>query len=612
MRRFLVLLVLLLAACDGGRPAAPGSLRLGYDGRGLLNLPLAGDTIWALDPGPLELSPAQGVGPATIEVRASGPDLPDQPLVSYELAWSGDLSGVLRVDWPLVRVSGQVFEDAGVNAALPAAALPEAAGGEEAGRVVVRYRSAAAAQGLEAGDATLRILESSDPEALLAGLQEDPNVVWAELDGQVHALGEPADEYYPLEWHLRKTGARWAYLASLPDPVTVAVIDTGVRYDHPDLAGRLWTGADGAYDFVNDDDDPTDEGDNHNPTMGSHGTHVTGIIAARSGVNVLPPVCYDDEGNPICSQTGLVGLTWPAAVTVLPLRVLDENGNGSYSAVAAAIRYAAGLSVEWLGKTLVNPHPAAIINLSLGAAGYSETMCEAVADAVAAGALVVAAAGNNGASTYYYPASCPGAISVAATDNTVGDPQPTWYSEHNDLVDISAPGGDTRQDADEDGYPDGVLSTTWNFQTNTPNYAFYMGTSQASPQIAAALALLMASGQSAEQAWETLKNTATDLGEPGYDPYYGHGFPNVPAALGLTLPPGPYLVHFEGPARRWVRTDADGRFSTYLPSGDYRLEACRDDTENGFCDGNESRAGARGEILPQPAQTVAPLRLNSP
>jgi len=564
MRRLLLLLTVLLAACNSGLPSAPESLTLGYDGRGRLNLPLANGTVWTLGPGELELSPDRGIGPATIEIQASGNDLPDQPQVAYELPWGGDLDGVLRVTWPLVHVTGQVVEANTVSAAIPVAGLaaakeqPEDAG-STGGRVIVRYRSAALApQGaLAAGSPELRLLETDDPEGLLEDLSKDPNVLWAELDGQVHALGEPGDEYYPLEWHLRRTGARWAYLADFANPVTVAVIDTGVRYDHPDLAERLWDGAEGAYDFVDGDTDPTDPGDTHNPTIGSHGTHVTGIITARSGANTLPPDCYDDEGNPTCSLSGVVGVGWPAQVTVLPLRVLDESGNGTYSAVAAAIRYAAGLTVTWGDQTLTNPHPAAVINLSLGGPGYSEAMCEAVADATAAGALVVAAAGNSGTTSYFYPASCPGAISVAATDNAVGNPQPTWYTQHNDAVDISAPGGDTYQDADGDGYPDGVLSTTWDFSENLPNYAFYMGTSQASPQVAASLALLIANGQSPSSAWQTLKGTATDLGEPGCDPYYGHGFVNLPAALSLTLPPGPYLVHFDGPTDRWLPTQME-------------------------------------------------------
>ncbi|WP_457637217.1 S8 family serine peptidase [Oceanithermus sp.] len=615
MRRLSLLLLLLLNACNSGLPQAPDFLRLGYDGRGQINLPVADDTVWSLEQGGLQVFPQQGIGPATIRLQANGKELPDQPQIVYHLTWGGDLHGNLNVTWPLVHVTGQVVEPVTTTATIPATGLAIAKEKPQTTkRVIVRYRSASVApQGTTAaGTPELRLLESSDPEGLLKELARDPNVLWAELDGQVHALGEPADQYYPLEWHLRKTGARWAYLANYANPVTVAVIDTGVRYDHPDLAGRLWGSADGAYDFVEADPDPTDPDDVNNPSFGSHGTHVTGIITARSGINQLPPSCYDAEGNPICSESGVVGLTWPAPVTVLPLRVLDSSGNGNFSAVAAAIRYAAGLPVSWNGVTLTNPHPASVINLSLGGPAYSQAMCEAVADATEAGALVVAAAGNSGESAYFYPASCPGAISVAATDNSNGNPLPTWYSEHNEQVDISAPGGDTNQDADGDGYPDGVLSTTWNYQEGRPNYAFYMGTSQASPQVAAALALLVAGGQTPAEAWEKLKASATDLGQPGRDDYYGYGFLNLPKALSLTLPPGPYRLHFSGPTDRWIGTDANGSFSTYLPSGSYRLTACRDDSQNGFCDSGEPARQSDAEIEPRPEQNLPPLRLKYP
>ena len=611
MRRFLLALLLAgLAACSSGLPAAPRELTLNFDGRGTLDLPVPDGTVWKIQAPPeLRVEPVQGIGPARITLEAPLERAPNLPAERFALGWQGDLQGPLTVRWPLVRVEGRVDEAPAALAgpSPPARPLLEPAPAPAPTRVLVRYRDAEAAPlgAKPAGTPTLRILEAEDPAALLARLRSDPNVVWAELDGTVRALGEPGDEYYPLEWHLRRTGARWAYLGSYPGPVTVAVVDTGVRFDHPDLAGRLWGPADGAYDFVDDDTDPTDPGDGRNPAAGSHGTHVTGIVTARTGANPPFPGCPD------CSPTGVAGLAWPADVRVLPLRVLDETGNGSFSAVAAALRYAAGLPVDWSGQTLSNPHPARVINLSLGATLFSNAMCEAVADARAAGALVVAAAGNSGGRAYFYPASCPGAVAVAAVDNAAGEPKPTWYSQHNDRITLSAPGGDVQQDADADGYPDGVLSTTWNFQTNRPNYAFYMGTSQASPQAAAALALLLAQDPAldADTALERLIQAATDLGEPGFDEFYGHGILNLPAALALELPPGPYRVRFRGPLERWVTPDADGRFVTYLPSAAYRVVACRDDSANGFCDRGERQTETSARVAPQPAYRLPALTL---
>ena len=606
MRRLLLAALLLaLAACAGVVPKIPSQVTLDPSGRGELRLSVPLTTVWTLESSELEITPDRGAGPARITLQADPSRAPDAPEIGYTLTWGGDINGTLEVVWPLVEVTGRITEPARTAASpaktFPVADLPAPASGAPSRRVIVRYARPSSGQASVRPD--VRIVEAADPKALLERLQSDPDVVWAEPDGLVHALGEPADAYYPLEWHLRKTGARWVYLGSYTAPVTVAVVDTGVRFDHPDLAGRLWGPAEGAYDFVEDDDDPTDPGDARNPSYGSHGTHVTGVVTARAGTNALPPQCYDAEGNPICSESGLVGLAWPAEVRVLPLRVLDENGDGSFSAVAAAVRYAAGLPTPWNGKTLVNPHPARVINLSLGAPSYSELMCEAVRDATEAGAVVVAAAGNSGGTTYYYPASCPGAVSVGAVDNSPGAPRPAWYTQHNDEVDLSAPGGDTHQDADGDGHPDGILSTTWDYTTNTPNYAYYMGTSQASPQVAAALALLLAQdpGLEAREALERLSAHSTDLGEPGPDEYYGTGLINLPPTLDLQLPPGPYLAHFQGPADRWVRADAEGYFTTYLPSGTYALQVCRDDSDNGFCDRGELER--REDVL-----TLPPVR----
>ncbi len=599
MRRLTpVLLLAILAACSSGLPEAPRNLRLGYDGKGTLSLQVPQGTVWELGAGKLKVEPARGIGPAVINFRAEPGQAPTGAQGNFTLPWMGDLQGNLTITWPLVRVEGRVVErtPSGTGFQFPAVPLDRNDGYEPAqktGRVLVRYRNPAAApqNSFVAGSRTLRLLETSDVKGLLARLRNDPNVIWAEPDGIVYALGEPADEFYPLQWHLRRTGARWAHLGSYTRDITVAVIDTGVRFDHPDLAGRLWGPADGAFDFVDSDNDPTDPGDLRHPKSGSHGTHVTGIIAARTGVNTLPPGCYDKDKKPVCSKTGVVGLAWPASVKVMPLRVLDKNGRGTFSAVSAAIRYAAGIPIEWGGKKLTNPHPARIINLSLGTTIINNSMCAAVTDAAAAGVQVVAAAGNAGGTLYYFPASCKNAISVAAVDNYPGDPKPTWYSQHNDRITLSAPGGDVHQDADEDGYPDGILSTTWNFKEGLPNFAFYMGTSQASPQVAAALALLLAQdpNRSAKEARDLLVSSASDLGPDGYDEYYGYGILNMPGALGLKLPPGPYRVRFEGPIERWARADVNGNFWLYLPSGNYEVSACRDDSANLFCDRGEPR-----------------------
>lgn len=643
MRLALFVLALGLAACSQ-RGAPPSQIRLDYSGQGTLDLNVSYSTTWKLIPTSnwLTVTPTEGLGPARVTLVAKPTDVPEAPSISTDLQLSGDLQGNVKVTLPLVKLSGQVQSlPSQTSFPLEAGAVPLHGKPQNlsTGEILVKYRSSALGgtrtalpelaemvpQGAEllSSDRLNRLvkLRAADLQATLRRLKSDPRVEWAELNGMVWALGEPADEFYPLEGHLRLTGARFSYLGSYPNPVTVAVVDTGVRYDHPDLQGRLVLPGEGALDLVEGDLDPTDTGDMAYPDKGSHGTHVTGIITARVGTNPLPASCTED-GKLTCSESGVVGVAGLAPVKVLPIRILDESGNGTFEAVAAAIRYAAGIPVEFEGKSYTNPQPVSVINLSLGSSAQSQAMCEAVAEATARGVAVVAAAGNGGGSTYFYPASCPGAISVGATDyNFGGVPRPAWYSQQNDRVSVSAPGGDTAQftsglvcrnkrTGDEHPCPDGILSTTWDFTfkdpitqkvVGRPNYAFYMGTSQAAPQVAAALALLISSGQASngQAAWEQLKSHLTDLGPAGKDDAYGLGFLNVPGALGLKLPPGPYVLTLEGPTPRILKPDASGHFEAYVMAGEYDLKSCRDDSQNGLCDADEPHLTQHLRVPPQ-------------
>lgn len=632
MRATLLVLALGLAACSQ-RGALPSQIGLDYSGQGTLDLNVSYSTAWKLIPTSnwVTATPAQGLGPARVTLVAKPTDVPEAPSLSTDLQLSGDLQGNIKVTLPLVRLSGRVEVQPSrtvfplEGSAVPLRKRPANLSTDE---ILVKYRSLSGLHSLNlpqdarlvSRDPAHRIakLRAADPQATLRRLQNDPRVEWAEPNGTVWALGEPADEFYPLEWHLRLTGSRFSYLGSYPNPVTVAVVDTGVRYDHPDLQGRLVLPGQGAEDLVQGDDDPTDPGDRASPTKGSHGTHVTGIITAASGT--FTPPC------PGCTDSGVVGVAWPAPVKVLPIRVLNEDGNGTFEAVAAAIRYAAGIPVEFGGRTLTNPTPVQVINLSLGSDTQSQAMCEAVADATARGVAVVAAAGNGGGTAYYYPASCPGAISVGATDyNRGGLPRPAWYSQQNDRVSISAPGGDTaqftngltcrnKQTGKESPCPDGILSTTWDFTTGRPNYSFYMGTSQASPQAAAALALLISSGKArdGQAAWQVLQGHLTDLGPIGKDNAYGLGFLDLPGALGLSLPPGPYLLTLEGPTFRVLKPDASGYFQTYVLAGDYDFKSCRDDSQNGLCDADEPRVTRHLRVPSQAEFSLGSQPVGSP
>ncbi|ADD28050.1 S8 family serine peptidase [Meiothermus ruber] len=629
MRRYPVLILLsaLLVGCGSNGAlvsAIPKEVVLeGLEGS--LVLPVGSNVAWKIESYStwLSVTPQAGIGPKVVQIRAEFADgIQEQPEYTGSLRLTGDLEAEVLVRLPLVKVTGGVVDSSLTAASVSGAPLasqslpsqsapaPSAASNE----ILVKYRTDLRAAVLPQGSRVLshdrisRItkLRAANPEALLQRLRLDPSVEWAEINGTVRAQGEPTDQYYPQQWHLRSTGARFTYLQNYTTPITVAVVDSGVRYDHPDLAGRLWRPGEGAYDFVGDaappdnpadpydpcgapapdtlgDDDPTDPCDLNGTTGGSHGTHVTGLIVANSG-SFAPP-CAN------CSASGVVGMAYNAPVKVLPLRVLDSGGSGTFENVALAVRYAAGIPVELGGQLVQNPHPAQVINLSLGSINYSNAMCEAVADVVARGVLVVAAAGNfqnRNPGALVYPAACPGAISVAATDMYN---QVAYYSQQNGEVDIAAPGGNTTQPGG------GVLSTTWNYQTNLPNYTFYMGTSQAAPQVAAALAMVLSSGRAtnAEEAWNLIRSSATDLGAPGRDNAYGYGLLNLPGAFGWTLPRGELLVSLSGPIARRVPV-VNGRFETFLLPGRYTLVACRDDSGNSLCDSGEPQVERQVQV----------------
>ncbi|MBO1435855.1 S8 family serine peptidase [Meiothermus sp. CFH 77666] len=623
MRFYALLALVLLAGCasqNAWMPAPPNTIpgEVVMEGlEGTLTLRVGSNVAWRIDSYSswLTASPQRGVGPRVVKLEANfSGEIQSQAEYSGLLSISGDVETTVTVRLPLVRVVGAVADASLATTAslvpMGSQGLRSVTPGKASARpveILVKYRRDLRSVALPQGSrvlshdqiSRLTKLQSTNPQALLQRLRLDPSVEWAEINGTVSAQGEPTDQFYPQQWYLRSTGARFTYLQSYTNPVTVAVVDTGVRYDHPDLAGRLWLPGEGAYDFVGDAAPPTDPNQPYDPcadpvpgnpgdtnpsdpcdlnarTGGSHGTHVTGIIVAGAGP--FTPAC------PTCTDSGIAGMAYNAPLKVLPLRVLDSLGNGTFEDVALAVRYAAGIPVQKGNQTLQNPHPAQVINLSLGSLAYSNVMCEAVSDAVARGVLVVAAAGNfqsRSPGALVYPAACPGAISVAATDQ---NNQVAFYSQQNSDVDVAAPGGNTSQTGG------GILSTTWNYTTNLPNYTFYMGTSQATPQVAAALAMLLSASKasSAEEAWVKLRDSATDLGLPGRDDSFGYGLINLPEAFAWALPRGDFMVSFSGPISRHIPVP-NGQFETYLFPGTYKITACRDDSGNRFCDRGEPK-----------------------
>lgn len=344
----------------------------------------------------------------------------------------------------------------------------------------------------------------ADPAALrkqarkqtLAAVQElnrREAVDYAEPNYLLYPMVTPDDPLYSNQWHYFLSGSEAGEAPGgmdLPSmwnsqtgsrSIAVAVIDTGILPNHEDIVGSPNLAA--GYDFITDsgrandgdgrDDDPTDPGDavdagecrpgNLARDDSWHGTHVAGTVGVGHTGNGL----------------GVAGVNW--SVTVVPVRVLGKCG-GTFVDIADAIRWAAGVSDPFLPP---NPHPARVINMSLGGfADCGPTLQRAIDDAVNAGTTVVVSAGNEADdASRYAPASCTNVITTAAGDYRG---HLARYSNFGTTVEIMAPGGDVERDDNHDDEPDGVLSMV------KGTYAYYNGTSMAAPHVAGAAALLLA------------------------------------------------------------------------------------------------------------------------
>ena len=324
----------------------------------------------------------------------------------------------------------------------------------------------------------------AEVEALARDLAErDPTVEYAEPDRLLQAMFTPNDPRYSEQWHyFEATGGLRVNLAwdkSTGTGVNVAVIDTGYR-PHADLAGQFV----GGYDFITDtaiaadgngrDSDASDPGDSviagqcgaGQPARSSswHGTHVAGTIAAVANNGV-----------------GVAGVAYNAKI--VPVRVLGKCG-GYTSDIADAIIWSSGGAVTGVPA---NANPARVINMSLGGSGAcGATTQRAINTARSRGTVVIVAAGNsNTDASTATPANCAGVVTVAATNRAGGR---AFYSNYGAVVDVAAPGGETRIAGN------GILSTL-NAGATTPgadNYAFYQGTSMAAPHVAGVAALMLA------------------------------------------------------------------------------------------------------------------------
>jgi len=305
----------------------------------------------------------------------------------------------------------------------------------------------------------------------------NPNVAYAEPNFIAYAFESlstrsaamtPNDPMFSQQWDLAKMQLAQAWDLATGSGVVVAVADTGADASHPDLAGQLVAG----YNFVGNNSNTTDDN--------GHGTHVAGTVAARTN-----------------NGLGVAGIAYNAKV--MPVKVLDSTGSGSYTAIINGITYAAD-------------HGAKVINMSLGGYSYAASLQEAVNYAWNRGVVIVAAAGNDNTASPSYPAACQNVIAVAATDQNDNKASFSNYGAH---ISVAAPGVS-------------ILSTV-----RGGSYAAWNGTSMASPHVAglAALVISQSSSRSNAQVRQIMEQSADDKGTSGWDQYFGWGRVNAYRAL---------------------------------------------------------------------------------
>ncbi len=355
----------------------------------------------------------------------------------------------------------------------------------------------------------IQVLRVTDTDLLtqVRAYQSEVQVAFAEPDYLAHILGSPdavapradtaagqAGGRNPLarlglqitpndpmvgsQWHHTKIESAAAWDRQRGAGITIAIVDTGTNCSHPDLAGKCVAG----YDYVNRDNNPADDQ--------GHGTHVAGIAAMQTNNGV-----------------GGAGVGWDSRI--MPVKVLDRTGNGGHSAIASGITFAAD-------------NGAQVINMSLGGAFTSSALRNAVDYAIQRGVVVLAAAGNENTSNPSYPAAYNGVIGISATSQS---DQRASFSNYGNAIDVAAPGV-------------AILSTVM-----TGGYQPWSGTSMACPVAAGLAALLVAQNPSRTpaQVEQILEQSADDLGDAGWDPYFGWGRINARKALNLapgTTTPG--------------------------------------------------------------------------
>jgi subtilisin family serine protease len=356
----------------------------------------------------------------------------------------------------------------------------------------------------------IQIQTSTTLEETLFALRKNPDVEYAEPNYITYMTETPNDSLFDYQYALYnsgqdigppgspqgeeradiKTTSTWEETKG-EEEIIIAILDSGVDMDHPDLIDKIYSSG---YDFVNDDSDATDDE--------SHGTHVAGIAAAET---------HNDEG--------IAGVAWNCKI--LPVKILDDLGSGSYGEMSEAIIWAADSGAD-------------VINLSVGGGFPSTTLENALKYAYDMNVVIVASAGNDGGAVLYPAAYDDYCLAVAATDyndervdfsNSGG----LWASNSGPEIDVAAPGAR-------------IISTvpTWFWGPDSFPYAWGDGTSQAAPHVAGLAALIKSvkPNLSAAQIMDVIRYSADDVNfvnNLGIDNYIGYGRINTAKALVPTV-----------------------------------------------------------------------------
>jgi parallel beta-helix repeat protein len=354
----------------------------------------------------------------------------------------------------------------------------------------------------------IKLEEGQSAEEAVAEYKRNPDVEYAELNYIVSIDLTPNDSLYPIQWPLNNTGQMYPESGNYNHPpgtadcdidapeawdistgsveVIIAVIDTGVDYNHRDLQGNMWTDSNGChgYDFVNSDNYPMDD---H-----GHGTHCAGTIAAK--------------GN---NGLDITGVCWNAKI--MAVKFLDNTGSGSDDDAVKALYYAVNKGAD-------------VTSNSWGASDFSQTLQDAINYAHSQGVITVAAAGND--NQYYfphYPASMEHVISVAATNSK---DEKSTFSNYGAGIDISAPGVDVLS----------LRATGTSIGTPYDTYTtIASGTSMSCPHVAGVIALLLSQYPdiSSDEIAARLLDCTDDISvvNPYYEGLLGHGRLNAYKAL---------------------------------------------------------------------------------